>query len=789
MRGAEKMYRSILKKDLKRKKTMNLILFIFIILAATFVGSSVNNLVSISTALDSYFEKAEIPDYWIAITSQSECDRFYEFAEENEYDHKTLELLQIDPNDIACNGEKFAYTNTTSISTLKNSTKVFDSSDKEITEVNDGEIYVTAEVLNNEKYGLNVGDIITISVNEKIKEFVLKDSIKDAAFGSPMVGMTRMLVSENDFAFLHNVSHCSIYSIFAYIDDAEFIDKFNELEINTIFMLDGLSFKNLYIMDMLIAGVILIVSVCLILISMVILRFTINFTMSEEFREIGVMKAIGIKSNKIRGIYIVKYLAISSIGSMIGFALSIPFGKLLIKDASRNIILSSSGGIWLNLICAALSGIIVVAFCYFCTRKIKKFSPIDAIRNGENGERYTRKGWIHLSKTHLSPVSFMAINDIFSGFKRFLAMIVIFALGLLLILIPVNTINTLKSDNLIMWFNMAKCDHVIALETLFNNNKNNKEMVNEKLDDIRTFLNENDIQADVFQEIMFKMNISHGDKKTSSIAFQGNGSITADEYMYDEGTAPKNIHEIAIASQVAERIDVQIGDDVMIKNGDTSKTYTVCAMYQSMNNMGEGIRFHQDEELDYDYAGGSFGIQIRYRDNPDNNMLSERKNMLADKYTNGKVYTPGEYVNYMIGDIAGQIDSIKMLILSIVLCINILVTVLMVKSFITKEKNEIAMLKAIGFKNSSLIAWQTIRIGIVIFISMIFAAALSVPLTNLTIEPIFHIMGAKSIEFEIKPLEVFLIYPIIVLIVTTLSGMLTSLQVRRISASETSNIE
>ena len=36
------MYLRILKKDLKRKKTMNVILLIFVILAATFIASSAN---------------------------------------------------------------------------------------------------------------------------------------------------------------------------------------------------------------------------------------------------------------------------------------------------------------------------------------------------------------------------------------------------------------------------------------------------------------------------------------------------------------------------------------------------------------------------------------------------------------------------------------------------------------------------------------------------------------------------------------------------------------------------
>ena len=52
--GSKKMYLNILKKDLKRKKAMNAILLVFVILATMFVSSSVNNILSVTTALDSY---------------------------------------------------------------------------------------------------------------------------------------------------------------------------------------------------------------------------------------------------------------------------------------------------------------------------------------------------------------------------------------------------------------------------------------------------------------------------------------------------------------------------------------------------------------------------------------------------------------------------------------------------------------------------------------------------------------------------------------------------------------
>ena len=41
------MFLKILKKDLKRSKTMNIILFLFIILATTFVASGLNNVISV----------------------------------------------------------------------------------------------------------------------------------------------------------------------------------------------------------------------------------------------------------------------------------------------------------------------------------------------------------------------------------------------------------------------------------------------------------------------------------------------------------------------------------------------------------------------------------------------------------------------------------------------------------------------------------------------------------------------------------------------------------------------
>ena len=789
------MILQILKKDLRRKKTMNVILLIFIILAATFIASSANNMLSVTTALDSFFKKAEIPDYWFCTTEKKETERFKHFARKYHYNFRQQELLQIDPNNIKASTEKgknleFEYSNSVCLSRITTTTKLFDKNDKEITNVSEGEIYLSGEMFHNSPNHFKIGDTITISDHGKTKTFHIKGSMKDAMFGSSMLGMTRFLISQKDYEYFDDNKTGKFYSMLIYTNDNKYRDRFNKLELNMVMNSDYAMLKTMYIMDMISAAVMLIVSICLILISMVILRFTIQFTMSEEFREIGVMKAIGIKNQKIRGIYITKYFAISFIGGLIGFFLSIPFETLLMGDLSQNIILPGRKNYLLNLLCAFSVVAIVLLFCYLCTGKIKRFSPIDAIRNGENGERYSRKGIIHLYKTKIPPVSFLACNDILSNIRRFLSMLIIFTLGILLIIIPINTINTLKSDQILSLFSMAECDHIISKEQLFNANSNNRSLVEDTLNDIQKKIAKKGLTADIFQEIMFRMNVSYKDKKMSSLSFQGVGSVTADMYSYLEGTAPHNKNEVGISHIVSKTIAANIGDTITIRHGETERQYIVTAIFQTMNNMGEGIRFSEKEDLDYSYAGGSFGIQLKYSDHFSKKELENRKELLKELFPEAKIYTPGEYISYMIGgDVVTRIQDIKYLILMVILCINCLVTILMVKSFITKEKGEIALLKAVGFQNKSLILWQSTRIGIVLFLSTILATLLSTPLSHLSIGPIFQTMGAQNITFKIVPLEVYVLYPSIVFFVTVLAGAFTATQIRKISASETSKAE
>ena len=66
------MFLRILKKDLKRKKTMNVIMLLFVILSAMFASAAVNNVAAVTNGIDYYFKISDVPDAMISVDLESE---------------------------------------------------------------------------------------------------------------------------------------------------------------------------------------------------------------------------------------------------------------------------------------------------------------------------------------------------------------------------------------------------------------------------------------------------------------------------------------------------------------------------------------------------------------------------------------------------------------------------------------------------------------------------------------------------------------------------------------------
>lgn len=788
------MYLRILKKDLKRKKTMNVILLLFIILATMFAASSVSNIVSVIGGLDYYFEKADLSDHFV-ITLNGNSDDIEEHLKNisNVRDYRREDQLFFNDISLTKNGKKLAdFPNTGLILDIGNAKlNYFDKENEILKKVPEGYAYFTGsltsgiEIAPDEEFQLKLGDTeLTLKY---------KGLAKDAFLGSEMFSNPRIIINNADYEkYLADESvsannQSSVFYINGYDKKAleSDLSDIPEAQFNK-----GINIvRTSYIMNSIVAGLLLIVSICLILISFVVLRFTISFTINEEFREIGVMKALGLKNSSVRGLYLVKYLGISVIGAVIGLALSFPFGNALMRSVSNNMVLGSDNTVLLNFLCSAIVVLVIMFFCWKCTSRIKKLSPIDAVRSGQTGERFKKKGLMHLGRSKLGATGFLAFNDVFSSPKQFGVMTVIFTVCLLLIMSLANTANTLASEKLLPLLCAQKSDVYITDSNMISKVMTGETTYEEIKRDIEQKLADNGMPGKVTSETLIFPTIEANGRKVSP-AFSFNRDSKASEYVYSVGYAPKYANEIALTEQVAEKLGTDIGDTVKITIDGKTNDYMVTAFFQSMIQLGESGRFHESVDIPDKLIKQVMGYQIDFDDSPDkaeiNKRISRIKNIFDTKYVDD---TDGFVMSCIGANIKDTINGIKLMVILITAIIIIMISILMERSFITKEKGEIALMKAMGFRTGSVIAQHSLRFAIVAAVASLLSAALSTPVTRLCINPIFSIMGAlNGVDYNIRPVEVYVIYPVIVFAATVAGAFFTALCMKRIKASDTSDI-
>ncbi|MBK1812752.1 FtsX-like permease family protein [Clostridium sp. YIM B02505] len=790
------MFFRILKKDFKRKKSMNIILLLFIIMATTFLASSVNNLIAVSRSVDYFMNKAKTPDYIISAYDKGENEELYKWLNSSKY----IESHDIDKTTILSKDNIKIKTG----DTLKefnpygqilfqaqpqNYGKMLDDNGDEIN-LKAGEIAFSLG--DKRKNNLEIGDTIIITLGNIKKEFLVKTFIKDAIFGSSMVDMKRILISDEDYQIFKEYKEAgAINNYYIISKDTNALEKeFKNIECNTIISFDKALLNTTFILDMIPSGVLIIVSLCLILIAFLILRFTIIFTMQDDLKEIGVMKAIGLRGFDIKKIYLIKYIAITVVGVLIGFAASFPFGNIFLNQFKGNILMeSSAGNIFVNIGCSVLIVFIVILFCYLCTRRLNKLSAIDAIRNGSNGESF--KGKTRLKFKSFKKVKvpmFIALNDILCNIKRFVVLILTFCIGTVLIIIPLNTINTFKDDNIIRLFGFNRSDVFIQTDKMdkYTMGASKAEYISD-MDSLTKSFKDNGIDTKLYGSLIYRLKFYVEDKNDTSslMSFQ---TIKNDEDNINllKGKMPELKNELAVTETVAKKLKASVGDTIYTQIGKEKKEFIITGLYENMNNMGESVRLNPKIDIDFNYLVGVGPFQGDFigKEKPELSM-----DKLKIKYPNYTFQNSKEYISKYIGGTMSQLDTMKNLIALIVVCINGLITVLMMKTFITKEKGEIAMLKSIGFRNSSIRFWQAARISIVLIVAITLGIILSDFLGPLAIGQVFAVLGVHNIILKVNPLEVYGIYPIMILVVTTVIAYLSAGAVKKVDLKEINNME
>ena len=782
----------ILKRDIRRKKSMNVILLLFVVICSMFLSSSVNNLMTVTNALDYFYKQSNANDYYVILR---DSDRTEEWLDGNDLvqGYESHTYIGIGTDGVSHDDGVLEANSNISVTTLSSRYDfVFDQNDERIQSLDDGEIALSNSVC--ERNDLSIGDEIKTELGSTTLTFKLAYIMKDIVFGSDFMSFNQAIVSKNDFALLTAEPAANMALLYMYSIKTDAPDVLrNETHgyISTIIVeFFGSDVKVTYIMDIMMFAIFIVVSVCLIFIAFTLLRFTINTTIQEDYKEIGILRAIGLPDTAVVTLYLVKYLALAILGSVIGVLLSMPFGEMLLGSLRKNIVMNPGNRFPIIPVSGALFIVLVIyLFCRHNTRKIIRLSAVQAIRSGSSGKRYSRSGKLRLSRFKSIPVVwFMALNDISSNRRNYTVLFVTFIFGAILFLFPTKAVSTLNSDEIVRYMGVSRPDIFIL------DSRSDEIMTNPDYDaviaDIRkleqTYENAG-VLIELCRTFMFSSSVYRDEVKQSiPIYTTQTTEDTHNNVALSEGSYPKLANEIIMTEKTMKKLGVGIGDEIHIVIGADDRDYIIVGSYETMMNMGDGLQLSSLAGVDFSHITAVHEISGVFSDRRNIDIQTKTLRRVTPDY---EIMSPQEYTQHLLPGIAETVASWKYRIGGILLVIFCLISVLMSRTFYLKDLGDTALLKSIGFSVRALHLWQVLRISISTLAATSVGFLLSIPLTPVLNRFTFGIMGAPNIPTTVSPVEIYLLYPLIMLAGVCFFIYISTISIRRVTMHDLGAIE
>ena len=768
------MYYRTIRNDILKNKAITLTIMIFVAAAALLVSLAAILVVNLSGAIDTLMTRAETPHFMQMHSGEIDSARLAAFVEQNDAvaDYQVLEFLNIDGAQIIF--EEGSLAGSVQDNGFSVQSEKFDyllDLDGNIIHLSDGEIYVPIPYL---QAGLaKVGDKVLVSG----KAFTIAGFLRDSQMNSLLSSSKRFLVSENDYAEIRGFGSVE-YLIEFRLKDLSALGAFETaytsagLEANgptityPLFrMLNGLS-------DGLMIAVILLISALVVAIAFLCIRFTLLAKIEDDYREIGVMKAIGLRVSDIKKIYLAKYAAIAASGSIFGFALSFAFRGMLLENIrlymgeSEN----SSVALLFGIIGVALVFLAIIAFVNGVLGRFPKIPPAEAIRFGISQEEPAGAKYFRLSNNRLlGPNVFLGIRDVLSRKKIYATMLAVLVIAAFIIIVPQNLHTTISSKGFITYMGFGNSDLRIDIQQTDN--------ISEKAVEIAAAMeNDNSISRFVvFTTKTFQVRMDDGSEERIKVEL---GDHSVFPLTYSKGRAPISEDEIGLSVLNANEMGKPVGDSITVMIEGQEKNLTISGTYSDISNGGKTAKAaFTDTSADIMWSVISAELL-------DESLIDAKIAEYADRFDYAKVSGIDDYIAQTYGSTISAIGKAAYAAVAIALTITVLITLLFMRMLIAKDRYSIAVMKAFGFTNSDIKAQYVARSVFVVIFGILLGTLLANTLGETLAGAVIASFGASSFEFTVRPMFAYLLSPLMMVFATLIATIFGTLDAGQIKISE-----
>jgi putative ABC transport system permease protein len=765
------MYFRAIRNDILRNKAITLTTTLFVAAAAMLVCLAAVLMVNLSGAIETLMTRAKTPHFMQMHSGELDVPRLAAFVEQRSeiIEHQVLEFLNIDGARIVFEERSLAASiqdNGFSVQSEK-----FDyllDLDGEIIHVSDGELYVPIAYLQDGT--ARVGGKVLVSG----REFVVAGFLRDSQMNSLLSSSKRFLVSENDFAQIRQFGSVE-YLIEFRLTDPSAIGPFEAAYISAGLESNGPAityplFKTINALsDGLMIAVILLVSVLVVAIAFMCIRFTLLAKIEEDYREIGVLRAIGMRVSDIKRIYLAKYAAIAAAGSALGFALSFLFRGLLLANIRLYLGESESSSLaqLFGAIGVMLVFLVIIGYVSGVLGRFRKISPAEAVRFGISQEKRAGAKHFRLSSfSLLGANAFLGIRDVLARKKIYATMLAVLAISAFIIIVPQNLHNTISSNSFSTYMGIGNSDMRVDIQQT--------DHIAEKATEIALAL-ESDHAISRFVVLTaktFRVRLDDGSEERIKLEL---GDHSVFPIAYSKGRAPTADDEIALSVMNAKEMGKTIGDVVTVVIGGQERDLTVCGTYSDITNGGKTAKaVLKDASADIMWSVISAELA-------DQSVLDDKIAEYADRFEFVKVSGLNDYIAQTYGSTITSVRKASYAAIAVALAITLLVTLLFVKMLVAKDRYSIAVLKAFGFTNSDIKAQYVARSVFVLIVGLLLGTLLANTLGEALAGRVIASLGASSFDFKVNPYSAYLLSPLVMacaVLCATIFGIADARQIR-----------
>jgi putative ABC transport system permease protein len=526
------------------------------------------------------------------------------------------------------------------------------------------------------------------------------------------------------------------------------------------------------ISDGMMIAVILLVSVLVVAIAFMCIRFTLLAKIEDDYREIGVMKAIGLRVSDIKKIYLAKYMGIAMAGCILGAILSFVFRGMLLENIrlymgeSEN----STFAFLFGIIGVLIVFLAIIAYVSGVLKRFRKISASEAIRFGTSPEKSAGAKHFSLSGNRFFNTNiFLGVKDILARKSLYVTMLAVLVISAFIIIVPQNLYNTISSKSFITYMGVGSCDMRIDIQQADN--------ISDKANEILKIMKNNNTitKYAVLITKSFKAKKLDGTEESIKIEL-GDHSIFPVEYSM--GRSPSTEDEIALSVMNAEELSKKVGDVFTLVTQGKEKKLTVCGIYSDITNGGKTAKaVFTDKAADIMWCIISAELS-------DQSFVGTKTSEYAKRFDYAKVSGIDEYITQTFGATIVSVGKASCATIAVALIITVLVTLLFMKMLIAKDRYYIAVMKAIGFTNTDITLQYVSRSVLVLIVGIVLGTLLANTLGEVLAGTVISAFGASSFQFVVNPVTAYLLCPLMMVCTVLIATMLGTSGAGQIKISE-----